>query len=72
MQALKVSWCRQRSEDVLPSTAAGVSPGSAMFCKPSRPGQLLTQVASIFDSSQSPAEAVLQMQTAQLQVLSQL
>ncbi len=57
---------------MLPSTAAGVSPGSATFSKPSRLEQLLPQVASMFDSSQSPAEAVLQMQAAQLQVLSQL
>jgi len=57
---------------VLPSTAAGVSPGSATFGKSSRLEQLLPQVASMFDSSQSPAEAVLQLQAAQLEVLSQL
>ncbi len=57
---------------MLPSTAAGVSPGSATFGKSSRLEQLLPQVASMFDSSQSPAEAVLQLQAAQLEVLSQL
>jgi len=57
---------------VLPSTAAGVSPGSSTFSKSSRLEQLLTQVASMFDSSQSPAEAVMQMQATQLQVLSEL
>ncbi len=57
---------------MLPSTAAGVSPGSSTFSKSSRLEQLLTQVASMFDSSQSPAEAVMQMQATQLQVLSEL